>query len=393
MASSFRGWSGLDWFIPPDQRSSAIDVFRGRAITATTLFAGISFGAVSLFRAVAAEASFEWVLAVTFFSALLIVAPFLYRYTGSTRIVTGIVLVSGIFGAPLVGYYAGFFPAPVMLAFPLLPLAIALLENLRMTVIATGGAIAGILYLYFSLAQQGDQSQAFVVVSIGMTILVGGLGVAYERVLRHSFEELNDVTEQLRRTGATARDANAAKSEFLARMSHEIRTPLTVIMALGSLHADRREIPEELRADFEAIKAAADSLNVLVNNALDMAGIEELELQLRPTAFEPWFNEISAGLQAIARQQEVSLGVSLRRPCPVNVSIDAAKLNQVLTNLVLNAVKHTSADSSVLVCVEAAGGVLELSVRDFGAGFTTDDVDQLFEAFEIAETEEAAGAG
>ncbi len=195
------------------------------------------------------------------------------------------------------------------------------------------------------------------------------------------------LVERDRLTGE-AQAANRAKSEFLANMSHEIRTPLTAVVGYAGLLEGSGRTTAAMRQHIERITAASQSLLVLVDDILTVATFETAgEVQLAPTAFDP--AALVAETLRMVATQAADKGLSLRQTAsgdvPAAVVADAARVRQVLLNLLGNAIKFTER-GGVTVGLEHDGGQLKLTVADTGVGVPAGVGDVLFDRFSQLDT-------
>jgi signal transduction histidine kinase/ActR/RegA family two-component response regulator len=186
--------------------------------------------------------------------------------------------------------------------------------------------------------------------------------------------------------------ANAAKSEFLASMSHEIRTPMNAIVGLTQLLARDRLRPGQLDM-VQRIEAAGRSLTALINDNLDLSKIEsgQLRLQQRAFALAPLLSQLESLLGPSAHAKAVALRFELPSAgLDRELDGDDQRLEQVLLNLVGNAIKFTEQGEVVVrtrvVSQDAQRLVLRFEVSDTGIGIGEETLGRLFRPFSQAET-------
>ena len=198
--------------------------------------------------------------------------------------------------------------------------------------------------------------------------------------------------ERARRDAEVARrladDANAAKSHFLATMSHELRTPLNAIAGYVDLLelGVRGPVTADQRLDLVRIKRSQKALLRLVEDVLNFAKIEAGRLEYHYEAVR--VGELLDGLETFIapKLREKGLSYSLD-PCEVDVvvTIDRAKVEQILLNLLSNAIKFTDTGSVHLSC-HSDDALVRFHVRDTGRGIPAEDLDTIFEPFVQGET-------
>lgn len=174
---------------------------------------------------------------------------------------------------------------------------------------------------------------------------------------------------------------SVAKSQFLANISHEIRTPLNGVLGMAQI-MDRGELAPVQREHLAIIRESGSTLLTLLNDVLDLAKIEAGKLEIQRDHADP--GQIAARVcdtfQAMAREKGLALGVSVAPDAAGTWRIDPMRVQQVLANLVSNAVKFTARGEVAVEVWKSARG-LEFGVRDSGAGIPTDRLQDLFGKF------------
>ncbi|MGA0602465.1 ATP-binding protein [Caulobacter sp. KR2-114] len=194
----------------------------------------------------------------------------------------------------------------------------------------------------------------------------------------------------LTRARDEAEAANRAKSEFLANMSHEIRTPLNGVMGVASA-LGRSSLDPRQREMVGLIESSAQTLEALLSDVLDLARIEAGRLEMRREALSPVqaLQDVGALFRAAAEAKGLDFAIDLQGEALQRTVLgDGARLRQVLSNLVSNAVKFTASGAIALsLSAETEGDQVAcvFRVRDTGIGFDADTARRLFDRFEQAD--------
>jgi len=207
---------------------------------------------------------------------------------------------------------------------------------------------------------------------------VSFLGVSHDVTQR---EELLEGEQQARRD---AEAANAAKAIFLTTMSHELRTPLNAVSGYVDLleMGVRGPVTDQQREDLRRIRRASQHLLSLINDILNYARLEagRVELHLSEITLVDALSEMEALIAPQLRAKEVAYEY---RPCARNVRVhaDREKLDQILLNLVGNAVKFTDRDGRITLSCEIDGDNARVIVEDTGRGIPRGKLESIFDPF------------
>ena len=212
--------------------------------------------------------------------------------------------------------------------------------------------------------------------AVALVTILGLLGYAVDavRVMRGTSQALERAQEE-------AQEASHAKSAFLAMMSHELRTPMNGI--LGLAYALRGAKLDPRQAEYlEMIEQSGHGLMTILNDILDLSKIEAGKLELEALPFD--IRKLAAQIRLVwsetARLKGVDLVLDVDPATPEWLSGDAARVRQVLMNLVSNALKFTEVGQVTVRIAPAADGVM-MSVADTGAGMSDEQQARLFTPF------------
>ncbi len=194
--------------------------------------------------------------------------------------------------------------------------------------------------------------------------------------------ELQQTIAQLAERTVEAEQANRVKADFLANMSHDLRTPLNAIVGYVDLLETGVHGPmgRDQAQDLSRIKRSAGHLRALITEVLDFAKIEAGQLQL--SIEDVRMDGVIAGLRPLVEPQAAAKGLALETSCAADLTAraDREKVDQILVNLVANAIKFTEAGGVSIAC-HADGEWIRIDVRDTGNGIASAQLDAIFVPF------------
>jgi signal transduction histidine kinase len=205
--------------------------------------------------------------------------------------------------------------------------------------------------------------------------------------------ELARLREAEQTARAAAEESNAAKDRFLAMLSHELRTPLTSIVGWARMLRLRSDDPALVSKALDAIERNAALQVRLIDDLLDVSRIVagKLRLDVRPVDLGGIVLAAAETVRPAAEAKDIRLDVVI--DAPVTIAGDPARLQQMIGNLLTNAVKFTPEEGRVILRLTEDGDHAVISVADTGRGIRADFVPIVFDAFRQADETSARQAG
>ena len=210
--------------------------------------------------------------------------------------------------------------------------------------------------------------------------------------LRHQKAHIEDMNAELTVARDVAEASRKAKAQFLANMSHEIRTPMNAVIGLTHL-LRQTPINGEQSEYLEAVQSSSQNLLVIINDILDSSKIEAGKMTLEHTPFRlpELLRRVASMFRFATDSKQLYFRLDIAPNVPAAVFGDPVRLNQILVNLVGNAIKFTTAGGvkvrvSVADTTDAAQPVVRFAVQDSGIGIPADKLDAIFEDFSQANT-------
>lgn len=208
-------------------------------------------------------------------------------------------------------------------------------------------------------------------------------------LIRENEKRLREEKERAERASIAAQHANMAKSDFLSRMSHEIRTPLNGIIGMTDIAAHHLDDEAKIEECLQKITMSSSHLLSLINDILDMSKIESGKLEIKCERFD--FRRLIESITAVFHVQASEKGVGyetiLLGEIDEDIVADSLRINQIVYNLLSNALKFTPAGGSVQLRLSKADkgddrAWLRFEVVDTGCGIAPENIDKVFKSFE-----------
>ena len=252
-------------------------------------------------------------------------------------------------------------------------------------------ALAIAIFVYAAVAS--GLAVHHVVLAAGTMLLIGALGASVATLVRRV------VTSQVERATLSsmyqeARQTIDAREQVLRIVSHDLRNPLQTISLSTSLMLELPMTEDERVKRLQMIKRAGERMNRMIQDLLDVAKFEagRLAIDARPVSPGAIVSEAVEMLRPIAAERKLSLEASVSDELPATLA-DAERVQQVLSNIVGNAIKFTPPGGRITIRVEPAGGLARFAVSDTGPGIPTAQLPLIFGHFWQANPGDRRGIG
>lgn len=219
-----------------------------------------------------------------------------------------------------------------------------------------------------------------------VAVILGGLAFAalQARKITASFDETLQAVDRLRETEqkgrAAAEEANRAKDEFLAMLGHELRNPLAAVMNAVAIVRSRERTPQQLEFAAGVIHRQAGHLKRLIDDLLDVGRVMTGKIlpDRRPLDLQASVQHVLSSLETAGTFTKHRLDI---RTAPVWINADQTRMEQVVSNLLVNAATYTQPGGAITVTLAGENGDAVLRVRDDGIGIPAGNLARIFELF------------
>jgi signal transduction histidine kinase len=216
-----------------------------------------------------------------------------------------------------------------------------------------------------------------------------------QQVPVRSRDELGQLAHSFNRMSSDLARSLALRRQMTADIAHELRTPISII--LGHAEAVHDGVLPPSAETFEIVREEAERLEHLVEDlrTLSMADAGELKLSMQPHTVE----ELLRGAERVyahqARQKQIAVSIQADAGLP-EIKVDAKRMQEVLVNILDNALRYTPKGGQITMSAVRAGGEIEIRIQDTGPGIAPNELDKVFERFyrtETSRTREEGGSG
>ncbi|GHO95506.1 hypothetical protein KSF_055540 [Reticulibacter mediterranei] len=236
------------------------------------------------------------------------------------------------------------------------------------------------------------QQLPYIVAGLGVAVITSQLDRSRRRAqvvgqhLQEYADELEDTNQQLAEVNRRLEEANQMKDRFLSITSHELKTPVTTILGQSQLLQRRLTKWKEpvvevakVKPTLESIDGQTRRLTGLIDELLDVSRI-----QVGKVTLNKQMEDINKICQSVVEDQRLVSGREIRLslpPAPVELLVDGQRVTQIMSNLIGNAVKYSSAPAPIEVAIRLEGDHVLFEVRDHGRGMSREQVERIFEMF------------
>lgn len=203
------------------------------------------------------------------------------------------------------------------------------------------------------------------------------------QVILHDITKRKEADLLIKEEIQKLKELDQLRKDLISRVSHELKTPLVLVFASSELLLDvfKDKLGEDVLELIQMIQKGGERLNLLVDNLLDITRIEynKLKLEKELTNLTIVIKESSEEMRFLIKERNLSLILEL--PSNIHIEIDRLRIEQVITNLLLNAIKNTPPNGKITIILSENEDWVEFSVNDTGIGLTEEEMSIIFTRF------------
>ena len=196
------------------------------------------------------------------------------------------------------------------------------------------------------------------------------------------YSEIVELADTLTNASRELEKTDMYQKDLIANVSHDLRTPLTMIKSYAEMIRDLSgDNPEKREAHLNVIIDETNRLNTLVNDMLNMSKMQSRSITIERSNFDikATAESLLASYDILAEQEGYK--IKFNCPAPIIVNGDEAKIKQVLSNLITNAVKYCGEDKEIIINIRKTGRKMRCEVIDHGAGIAPDEINHVWERY------------
>lgn len=245
------------------------------------------------------------------------------------------------------------------------------------------------IFVYYSL--KGTEFLS----TYALALFAFTVSISVSKRFSRAYANINDLSETLKEKNKSLFKLDKLKDEFLANTTHELKTPLHGIIGLTDalLKGAKGKIDTEVKHDLGLISTSGKRLSNLIDDILDYSKLQagEMKLELRPVFLRPLIEVVIELSSQLIGEKPLQLSIEVPDDLPPVVA-NEHRLQQILFNLVGNAIKYTES-GSVIVSGRVVDGQMEITVKDTGIGIPADKLSEIFNPFERLNRDEIESLG
>jgi signal transduction histidine kinase/ActR/RegA family two-component response regulator len=376
-----------DYWVSPEIRNNPTEAGKARLLFRICLFSGPPLLAILLIVLFTLPQSRPETLAIMTGQAIVTSTGLLLRWSKSIKVPGTLFMTLGavqLLGATIL---TGNIVSPVIYSFPVLVIVASILVEFRVAIYVTALLLIGSLAIWLPFYEEYQSFTHHAPLHIRTLTLAWSMGTAFAILSLFQLES--------RRSDASLREMLEERDRFVAYLSHELRNPLTAILGATELLSIDCEAPNQVEL-IDSLHRSAEGMTQVLNDVLDLskADVGMLQLERAPVLVGPVCQGVLAEFRPFAQTKGIDLGLKsdLKEDC--STFTDPRRLQQVLRNLLSNALKFTDKGGFVSLSVTMTRSEQILfEIKDSGIGIDQLSLSTILEPFRQVESNTRSGTG